>query len=121
MTIVVGWPKGYVVEPSGLQRFGWILKDNASLLAALPGLLLLWAYYVPVWKAFGKDPEPGVVVTRYRPPDGYSPASLRFVRQMYYDDKTLTAAVVNLAVKGYSTHQFDDKAERLVQLWQQGE
>jgi len=101
LTIVAGWPKGYVDEPSGLQRLLWVLKDNASLLVALSGLLLLWAYYVPVWKALGKDPEPGVLVTRYTPPDGYSPASLRFVRQMYYDDKTLTAAVVNLAVKGY--------------------
>jgi len=35
------------------------------------------------------------------PPDGFSPASLRYIRQMYYDDKVMTAAVVNLGVKGY--------------------
>ncbi|MDH3547398.1 MAG: DUF2207 domain-containing protein, partial [Gammaproteobacteria bacterium] len=58
-------------------------------------------YYVPVWLHFGKDPEEGVLVTRYEPPDGFSPASLRYIRQMYYDDKVMTAAVVNLAVKGY--------------------
>jgi hypothetical protein len=40
-------------------------------------------------------------VTRYEPPDGFSPASLRYIRQMYYDDKVMTAAIVNLAVKGY--------------------
>jgi uncharacterized protein (TIGR04222 family) len=101
LTIVVGWPKGYVDEPDEMQRLGWVLKDNANLLAALGGLLLLLAYYIPVWLYFGKDPAAGVLVTRYAPPAGFSPASLRYIRQMYYDDKAMTAAVVNLAVKGY--------------------
>lgn len=101
LTIVVGWPKGYVDEPGDLQRLGWLLQDNANLLVALGGLLLLLLYYIPVWLHFGRDPEEGVLVTRYEPPAGFSPASLRYIRQMYYDDKTMTAAVVNLAVKGY--------------------
>ena len=101
LTIVVGWPKGFVDEPGELQRFGWLLRDNANFLVALAGLILLWIYYFPVWNHFGKDPAAGVVVTRYEPPDGFSPASLRYIRQMYYDDKAMTAAVVSLAVKGY--------------------
>lgn len=101
LTIVVGWPKGHVSEPNDLQRFGWILKDNVNFLIALAGLVLLLIYYIPVWAHFGKDPDEGVLVTRYTPPDGFSPASLRYIRQMYYDDKSMTAAVVNLGVKGY--------------------
>jgi uncharacterized membrane protein YgcG len=101
LTIVVGWPKGYVEEPSGLQRFGWLLKDNINLLIALAGFLALLAYYIPVWRYFGKDPDEGVIVARYVPPEKLSPASLRYIRHMYYDDKVMTAAVVNLAVKGY--------------------
>ena len=101
LTVVVGWPKGYVEEPSDLQRAGWLLKDNANLLIALIGLAILLAYYIPVWRHFGKDPDKGVLVTRYEPPKDFSPASLRYIRQMYYDDKVMTAAVVNLAVKGY--------------------
>ena len=101
LTIVVGWPKGFVDEPSKMQRLLWLLKDNRNLLIAVIGLLILLVYYVPVWRHFGKDPEEGVIVTRYGPPDGYSPASLRYIQQMYYDDKIMTAAVVNLAVKGY--------------------
>ena len=101
LTIVVGWPKGFVNEPTTSDRIGWLLKDNKNLLVALLGFVLLLAYYIPVWRARGKDPEEGVIVTRYEPPAGYSPASLRYVRQMYYDDKVMTAAIVNLAVKGY--------------------
>ncbi len=101
MTIVVGWPKGFVEEPSRADRVGWLLKDNANLLAAVIGYLLLLAYYVPVWRTYGRDPEEGVIVTRYEPPQGFSPASLRYIQQMYYDNKVMTAAIVNLAVKGY--------------------
>jgi len=101
ITIVVGWPKGLLVEPTQLQRIGWLLSDNRNLLIAVIGLLLLLAYYVPVWRSHGKDPDEGVIIARYDPPKDFSPASLRYIRQMYYDDKVMTAAIVNLAVKGY--------------------
>ena len=81
LTIVVGWPKGLVDEPSDLQRAGWLLKDNADLLIALLGFAILLVYWIVAWQSFGKDPDPGVVVTRYEPPTGYSPASLRYIRQ----------------------------------------
>jgi uncharacterized membrane protein YgcG len=103
LTIVVGWPKGLVVEPTLLRRIGWLLSDNRDLLIALLGFGLLLAYYIPVWQKEGKDPAEGVIVTRYDPPKDFSPASLRYIRQMYYDDKVMTAAIVNLAVKGYLT------------------
>ena len=101
LTIVVGWPKGHVAEPTLGQRAVWLLKDNRNLLAALAGFLLLLGYYVPVWRRHGRDPEEGPIVTRYEPPGGFSPASLRYIRQMYYDNKVMTAAIVSLAVKGF--------------------
>jgi len=113
LTIVVGWPKGLVEEPTTLQRLVWLLSDNSNLLIALLGWVLLLAYYIPVWKSHGKDPEEGVIVTRYQPPKGFSPASLRYIRQMYYDDKVMTAAIVNLAVKGYLQIQDKDGTHSL--------
>jgi hypothetical protein len=101
LTVVVGWPKGFVVPPGRVQRLTWLLADNVNLLVALAGLVAMLIYFVPVWRYFGKDPEEGLIFTRYEPPTGFSPASLRFIKQMYYDNKVMTAAVVNLAVKGY--------------------
>jgi hypothetical protein len=101
LTIVVMWPKGFVAEPTALDRATWILKDNLNLLIALAGYAGLLAYAIPVWRRYGKDPEEGVLVTRYEPPQRYSPASLRYIRQMYYDNKTMTTAILSLAVKGY--------------------
>lgn len=101
LTIVVSWPRGFVAAPDALQELTWLLSDNLNLVVALSGLFAMLAYLVPVWRNYGKDPEEGLLVTRYQPPDGFSPASLRYIQQMYYDNKVMTAAVVNLAVKGY--------------------
>ena len=101
LTVVVTWPKGHVEAPGGVQRLFWLLDDNANLLTVVGGLGLMLAYLVPVWRRFGRDPEEGVIVTRYEPPENLPPASLRFIRQMYYDNKTMTTAIVGLAVKGY--------------------
>src|SRR5690606_34714269 len=100
LTIVVTWPKGYVEEPGATDRVLWLLGDNANLLAAFLGLGALFAYYVPVWRRHGRDPEPGLVIPRYEPPEGFSPASLRYIERMGYDDEAMTAAIINLAVKG---------------------
>ena len=35
LTIVVGWPKGFVREPTRADRIGWLLSDNRNLLAAV--------------------------------------------------------------------------------------
>ncbi len=100
LTIVVNWPKGHLAEPGGAQRFLWLLEDNRHLLFALGGWWLLLLYFVPVWYRFGRDPAPGVTFTRYEPPRELSPASLRYIRRMGYDNRAFTAAILNLAVKG---------------------
>ena len=116
MTISVAWPKGLVDEPGYMQKKIWLLADNLNLLIALAGLLAMLTYYIPTWRNYGKDPEPGVIMTRYEPPEGFSPASLRYIEQMQYDDTSLTAAVVSLAVKGYLRINEDDDEHSLLQV-----
>jgi uncharacterized membrane protein YgcG len=116
LTVVVSWPKGLVSEPGRLDKLGWLLVDNLNLLIVLAGFVLLLIYYVPVWRAHGKDPDAGLLVTRYEPPQGFSPASLRYINQMYYDDKVMTAAIVNLAVKGFLRINQHGDAHSLTQL-----
>ena len=101
LTIVVGWPKGYVAEPSSREQAAYFLKDNRGLLAAAIGVVVVLAYYLLVWLAVGKDPEKGVIVPLYTPPAGLSPAVMRFVAEMGYDDRVFAAAVIDMAVKGY--------------------
>ncbi len=110
LTIVVGFPKGHVIEPSTEQKLRWFLADNRQILFLIGGILILLLYYWITWIKVGRDPETGVIVTQYTPPKGYSPASMRFIENMRYDDTCFTAALVNLAVKGYlSIEQHDDE------------
>ena len=103
LTIVVGWPKGFVREPPATEKALHFLKDNRTLLAAFIGLAVLLAYYLMVWGAVGKDPEKGTIMPIYTPPDNLSPAAIRFLAEMGYDDKVFAAAVIDMAVKGHLT------------------
>ena len=101
LTVVVSWPKGYVRGPSLREKTVHLLKDNLTLLVAVIGLVVLLLYYVLVWFAAGKDPARGTIMPIYAPPDNLSPASMRFMAEMGYDDKVFAAAVIDMAVKGY--------------------
>ena len=41
------------------------------------------------------------MIPRYRPPEGESPASMRYLLGMGYDNRCLVAGILSLAVKGY--------------------
>jgi len=110
LTIVAGWPKGLVNEPSASQRRAWFFEDNQPALIVGGGALALFAYYLTLWQWFGRDPESAVIIPRYQPPAGYSPASMRFVQNMGYDKKCFTSAIINLAVKGAAEIN-DDKGQ----------
>lgn len=99
-TIVASWPKGVVSAPGTGERVRYALRDAWPALLATMGLLLLVAYYIRAWVAVGRDPPGRIVVPRYDAPQGQSPASMRYLRRMAYDDRCFAAAVLSLAVQG---------------------
>jgi hypothetical protein len=101
LTIVVTWPKGIVTAPGEFASVQYFLRDSKPLAYGLVGLLCLLGYYFLVWKGVGRDPPRGVVVPQYRPPEGESPASMRYLEMMGYDNRCFVAAILSLAVKGY--------------------
>ena len=101
LTVVVSWPKGFVREPSVSEKTAYFLKDNRTVLIAAIGLVIVIGYYLLVWAAVGKDPAKGTVMPIYTPPDNLSPAAMRFMAEMGYDDKVFAAAVIDMAVKGH--------------------
>ncbi|MFH0963221.1 MAG: DUF2207 domain-containing protein, partial [Planctomycetota bacterium] len=100
LTIVVSWPKGYVAEPTESKRALWTLRDNASLAVGLIGAFVVLVYYLVAWSVVGRDPAKGTIIPQFDAPKGLSPADVRYLRKMGYDDKCLAAAVIDLAVKG---------------------
>jgi len=116
LTIVVGWPKGYVNEALAAYTAADMLRDNMGLAVGLFGLLILFGYCSGAWVAVGKDPAKGTIWPRFGPPEGFSPAAVRCLTRMGYDERCLTAALVSMAVKGavrieqndeYTLHKLD--------------
>jgi uncharacterized membrane protein YgcG len=99
-TIVASFPKGLVAQPTQETKVRWFLKDNRGVLAALIGLIAMLAYMSNAWRAVGRDPQKGIVIARYEPREGQTPAGLRFVERMGYDMRCFTADVLALAVAG---------------------
>ena len=63
----------------------------------------------------GKDPACGTIVPLYEPPDNMSPAAMRFLERMGFDDKAFTSAIMGLAAKGYLIIEQDEsKTYKLV-------
>ena len=105
LSILLTWPKGYIREPTAQERVDYFLRDNRDAGWAVAALLVLGVYYVFVWSAVGRDPQRGIIVPRYEPPVNLSPAAMRYLVRMGYDNKVLTAAIVDMAVRGFLTIQ----------------
>jgi uncharacterized membrane protein YgcG len=108
LSIVVTWPKGLIAEPTAAQKRAWFIADNKSLIFGVAGWIVVLLYYVMIWGMVGRDPARGTIVPLYEPPDNMSPAAMRFLERMGFDEKAFTAAIMGLAAKGYLTIEQDE-------------
>jgi uncharacterized membrane protein YgcG len=108
LSIVVTWPKGLIAEPTAEQKRAWFIADNKSLIFGIAGWIVVFLYYVMIWGMVGRDPARGTIVPLYEPPDNMSPAAMRFLERMGFDEKAFTAAIMGLAAKGYLTIEQDE-------------
>lgn len=102
LTIVVGFPKGYVREPTEEELRQLHFQANRTLWVALGGLLVVGGYYLAAWWSVGRDPPGKPIYPQFEPPLNLPPACVRYLREMGYDKKCFTAAVLSMAVKGYA-------------------
>jgi uncharacterized membrane protein YgcG len=114
LTVAVAWPKGVVHEPSGKEKAAFFLRDNQAMAVGCVWLVLLLGFYLWAWYQVGRDPAKGTIIPLFSPPRGFSPAGVRFVSRMGFDNKAFAAAVVDMAVKGAVEIQEDDSDYTLV-------
>jgi len=101
LTVSVTWPKGIVREPTLVQDAGYFVNDNGAALVLLIGLLVPLGWYLWSWDRYGRDPRKGVIIPRFKPPAGLTPAGCCYIRNMSFDKQAFSAAVISLGVKGY--------------------
>jgi len=108
LSLAVTWPSGYIHMP----KFVFLRREGGVLIA--PALLFL--YYLIAWVWIGPDPKPGVVVARYEPPDGISPAAARYIASGITDGRSFAAVIAQLAVHGCIRVESDHGKYKLSRL-----
>ncbi|MCU0843414.1 MAG: DUF2207 domain-containing protein [Spirochaetes bacterium] len=116
LTIAVRWPADLIDPPDHLRQRERFLHDNMGAVTGIGGFFLVLLYYMVAWVLAGRDPRKGVIIPLYAAPDGLSPAALRFVSQMGYDNRAFAAAIVGMAVRGHCTISDDDGVYTLRKL-----
>ncbi|MCC6796500.1 MAG: DUF2207 domain-containing protein [Candidatus Hydrogenedentes bacterium] len=98
-TISVIFPKGHITRPSISDDLKKWAADNRAIRITLFGSFATVAYFIFAWFLVGRDPAPGEFRARSEPPKDYSPATMRYLTQMGFDNQTFATALVSLAVK----------------------
>ena len=101
LSIVLTWRKGLIAPPTSQQQLSDFFADNRDALLMLTALLILALYYLLVWSAVGRDSRRGVIMPLYEPPANLSPASMRYLVRMGFDNKAFAAAILDMATRGY--------------------
>ncbi len=98
LTIVCGFPKGYVFEPFTKS------KDFRLIVSLLSFFLVIAVFIFMLFLWFKKGRDKGLrktIVAQYEPPDGLTPAEMGFLMEEKFSTNFIAATLVNLAVKGY--------------------
>ena len=98
LTVVFGFPKNTVHEPSAWDKFVKTLKDNIILFLPLLVLIIMWR----LWLTKGRDPAGrGTIVAQYEPPDNLTPAEVGTIVDEKVHPKDTSSMIIDLAVRGY--------------------
>jgi uncharacterized membrane protein len=98
LTVAVGFPKGYVHEPTFSEKLLKLAKDNWILF--LP--LFVFIFMLQLWYRKGRDPKgTGTIIAEYESPENLSPLQINALLVEEASSKTISAEIIYLATKGY--------------------
>jgi uncharacterized membrane protein YgcG len=97
LTIAVAWNPGVVERPTTLDKIFAFFRANWLLLFPFVSLWMMWR----LWANRGRDPARLAISPQYEPPDGMTPAEAGTLLDNRPDMRDLTAALVDLAVRGF--------------------
>jgi uncharacterized membrane protein YgcG len=97
LTIAVAFDKGAIREPTALDNTILFFRSNWPLV--LPIFIALFMYWL--WYTRGRDPRLRPIAAQYEPPDQLTPSEVGTLIDNSADMRDITAAIVDLAVRGY--------------------
>jgi uncharacterized membrane protein len=104
-TIAVAWPKGFIKEPSLIDKIKWFFADNFEVLLLILFIFFILLYFVFVWWKYARDSKGQAIIPLFEPPvyenQVLLPADLKFILKKKIDNQGFSLALVDMAVKGY--------------------
>jgi hypothetical protein len=97
LTVAVGWPPGFVAEPTPVSELARQTGRWAPL--GVPFLAFLLAFRQ--WRRKGKDPKARAIAVQYEPPEGLGPAEVGTLVDHKAEMHDVTSTLVDLAVRGF--------------------
>ena len=91
------FPKGVLQQPSQVQVAAHWIGDNLALFPSLLGVVGV-GFYVGWLFLYGAARPPAVIVPRFAPPSGFSPAMVGYLEDEGLSDRGFSAGIVGLAV-----------------------
>ncbi|MBF0300634.1 MAG: DUF2207 domain-containing protein [Oligoflexia bacterium] len=102
-SVKIAWPKEIIKQPTTFEKILGHITLNQHIKIALIWTLVLLIFYYTMWDYVGRDPQRGIIIPQLEPPRNLSPSALAYIYNMGFDDKLVSAAIINLAAKGYLT------------------
>ena len=93
MAIMVAFPKGVIAPPSILARTGWFFSSNSGAAVGAGVLALMLGVLSACWWRYGRHSADRTA--------SLGAGGVRFVDQQGFDDRCLSAALLELASRGY--------------------
>jgi uncharacterized membrane protein YgcG len=106
LTIAVAFDKGFVHEPTAVDKISLFLRSNWPL--GLPVIVFVIMFYL--WWTQGRDPRLRPIAAQYEPPDQLTPGEAGTLVDNSADMRDITSSIVDLAVRGFlviEEHQKD--------------
>jgi len=98
LTVIVGLPKGILIEPSFFKKTFDLIWDNKLILVPILTLVIL----LYLWWHKGRDPKGrGTIIAQFGPPDNLSPIEIGTIVDERVNKRDISAEIINLAVNGY--------------------
>jgi uncharacterized membrane protein len=95
-TVAVSFSRDIIKRPTERELF---LRKHQNLITALICLLIFGLFFYFTWRKVGRGPEKRLAIPDFKPPYGWSPATIRYLYKRTCDHKAFAAALVNMAVK----------------------
>src|SRR5229473_3050312 len=112
LTIAVAFDKGFVHEPTALDKVSLFLRSNWPL--GLPVIVFVVMFYL--WWTQGRDPRLRPIAAQYEPPDQLTPGEAGALVDESANMRDITATLVDLAVRGFLVIE-EQKKDHLGGLW----